>query len=321
MKPIKLLFAAALVSFSSTLAVAQQYPDKPVRIVVAYPPGGATDVIARKLAQKLSDQTGKSFFVENKPGATGTIGTSFVANAPADGYTLLLIENTYSIYPYVFNKLPFDHAKALKPITGIYMVPVLLAARNDVKGGTLAALIAAAKAAPDTITFGSGGSGSAPHFAAERFQQVADVQLRHIPYKGAGDAMAGLVGGQIDLMLVSVPSAAAQIKGGRVRALAISGDERLATLADVPTFKEAGLGGYEGYSWTGLAAPAGTPAEVVTKLQTEVQKALAAPDMVEFSNTMSARPGPQGPEAFSKLISDETAMWAPIAAKAQIEKQ
>lgn len=313
--------AAALALLSTGGALAQAYPSKPVRIVVAYPPGGATDVIARKLAQKLTEQTGQSFFVENKPGATGTIGTAFVANAPADGHTLLLIENTYSIYPYVFNTLPFDHAKALKPIIGLYMVPVLLAAKNDAGGGTLADIVAKGKASPDTITYGTGGAGSAPHFAAELFQQVAKVQFRHIPYKGAGDAMAGLVGGQIDLLLVSTPSAAAQIKGGRIRALAISGETRTTSLPDVPTFKEAGFGDYSGYSWTGVAAPAGTPADVVAKLQTEVVKALGAPDMVEFSAMMSAKQGPQTPESFSKLIADETAMWAPIAAKAQIEKQ
>lgn len=311
----------ALVLAWTGAAMAQAYPSKPVRIVVAYPPGGATDVIARKLAQKLTEQTGQSFFVENKAGATGTIGTAFVANAAADGHTLLLIENTYSIYPYVFNTLPFDHAKALKPVVGLYMVPVLLAAKTDPAGGTLADIVAKAKAAPDSVTFGSGGSGSAPHFAAELFQQVANVQFRHIPYKGAGDAMAGLVGGQIDLLFVSTPSAAGQIKGGRVRALAVSGAERVAGLPDVPTFKEAGFGGYAGYSWTGVAAPAGTPAEVVTRLQTEVVKALAAPDMVEFAATMSAKAGPSTPEAFGKLIADETAMWKPVAARANIEKQ
>lgn len=318
----KTLVAAAVLALSATgAALAQAYPSKPVRMVVAYPPGGATDVIARKLAQKLSEQTGQSFFVENKPGATGTIGTAFVANAPADGHTLLVIENTYSIYPYVFNTLPFDHAKALKPVSSVYMVPVLLAAKSDPAIGTLADVVARAKTSPDTITFGTGGAGSAPHFAAELFQQVASVKFRHIPYKGAGDAMTGLVGSQIDLLFVSTPSAAAQIKGGRIRALAISGEARTAGLPDVPTFKEAGFGGYAGYSWTGIAAPAGVSPDIVAKLQGEVAKALQAPDMVEFAATMSAKLGPQTPDGFAKLISDETAMWAPIAAKAQIEKQ
>lgn len=321
MKHIRLALAALCVATGATIAAAQTYPSKPVRMVVAYPPGGATDVIARKLAQKLTEQTGQSFFVENKPGATGTIGTAFVANSPADGHTLLVIENTYSIYPYVFNTLPFDHAKALQPISAIFMVPVLLAAKADAPAKTLADFLTAAKAAPDTLTFGTGGPGSAPHFAAELFQQVADAKLRHIPYKGAGDAMAGLVGGQIDVMFVSTPSAAAQIKGGRIRALAISGDQRTASLPDVPTFKEAGFGSYSGFSWTGVAAPAGTPADVTAKLQAEVNKALKASDMIEFAGTMSATLGPQSPEAFSKLIADETAMWAPVAAKAKIEKQ
>ena len=321
MRMTSLLAGCVLALAGATAALAQAYPAKPVRMVVAYPPGGATDVIARKLAQKLTEQTGQSFFVENKAGATGTIGTAFVANAPADGYTLLVIENTYSIYPYVFNTLPFDHAKALQPVTGLYMVPILLAAKAAPGSDSLADVVGKAKVAPDSITYGTGGPGSSPHFAAELFQQVANVQFRHIPYKGAGDAMAGLVGGQIDLLFVSTPSAAAQIKGGRIRALAISGEARTPSLPDVPTFAEAGFGGYSGYSWTGIAAPAGTPAEIVSRLQNDVSKALAAPDMVEFAATMSARTGPQGPAAFGKLISDETAMWKPVAEKAKIDKQ
>ena len=182
-------------------------------------------------------------------------------------------------------------------------------------------MIAAAKANPDTITFGTGGNGSAPHFAAELFQQVAGVKLRHIPYKGAGDAMAGLVGGQIDLLFISTPSAAAQIKGGRIQALGVSGEQRVAGLADVPTFKEAGLPAFSVFNWTGIAAPTSTPKDVIAKLQAEIGKALDAPDMKEFAGTLSGQPGPRTPEAFGKLIADETALWAPVAAKANIEKQ
>lgn len=302
-------------------ANAQNYPVKPVRIIVAYPPGGATDVIARKLAQKLSEQTGQSFFVENKPGATGTIGTSQVASAPPDGYTLLAIENTYAIYPFVFKALPFDHAKALKPVSSLYMVPVLLAAKNDNSGKSLADVIAAAKKEPDTLTFGSGGNGSAPHFAGELFQQAAGTTLRHIPYKGAGDAMTGLIGSQIDLLFVSTPSAAAQIKGGRIRALAVSGENRVAGLDGVPTFKEAGLPAFSVFNWTGIAAPANTPADVIARLGSEIVKALEAPDMKAFAETLNGQPGPRTPEAFAGLIREETARWAPVAGKAGIEKQ
>lgn len=315
------LLALALACSAVSGAVAQSYPAKPVRIVVAYPPGGATDVIARKLAQKLTEQTGQSFFVENKPGATGTIGVTQVANAAPDGYTLLAIENTFSIYPFVFKSLPFDHAKALKPISSLYMVPVLLAAKNDSSGKTLADVIAAAKKDPDTVTFGSGGNGSAPHFAGELFQQVAGVTARHIPYKGAGDAMTGLIGSQIDLLFVSTPSAAAQIKGGRIRALAVSGESRVAGLDAVPTFEEAGLPGFSAFNWTGIAAPANTPADIVAKLNAEIVKALESADMKAFAETLNAQPGPRTPDSFAALIRDETARWAPIAQKAGIEKQ
>jgi tripartite-type tricarboxylate transporter receptor subunit TctC len=320
MKRITTVLAAVAIAASATLASAA-YPEKPVKIIVAYPPGGATDVVARKLAQKLQEQTGQPFIVENKPGATGTIGTRFVAEAPADGYTLLAIENTFSIYPHVFKQLPFDHAKALKPVTSTVHVPVLVAVSAESPHKSLADLIAFAKANKDTVTFGTGGAGSAPHFASEHLQQVAGVTMRHIPYKGAGEAMTGLVSKQIDVLVVSTPSAMAQIKGGRIRALAVSGDKRVAALPDAPTFREAGLPGFGVVNWNGIAAPAGTPADVVDKLRAEIVKALAAPDMRDFLATMSAAPGGIDPSAFAKLIADETTLWAPVAAKAAIEKQ
>lgn len=297
------------------------YPDKPVKIIVAYPPGGAVDVVARKLAQKLQEQTGQAFVVENKPGATGTIGARTVAEAPPDGYTLLAIDNTYSIYPHVFKQLPFDHAKALKPITTTVVVPVLVAVRADSAYKSLADLIAFAKANPDTVTFGTGGAGSSPHFASEYLQQVAGMKMRHIPYKGAGEAMTGLVSKQIDVLVVSTPSSLSQIKGGRIRALGVTGDKRVGSLPDVPIFAEAGLPGFGVSNWSGLAAPGATPPAIVDRLRAEVVKALEAPDMREFLASMSATSGGIEPAAFVKLIADETALWAPVAAKAEIEKQ
>ena len=320
MKMNKATMAVMILAASATLGLAD-YPLKPVRIVVAYPPGGATDVVARKMAQKLSEQTGQTFLVENKPGATGTIGTRFVAEAAPDGYTLLAIENTYSIYPHVFKQLPFDHAKALRPITTTVFVPVLIAVNADSPHKSLADLIAFAKANPDTMTFGTGGTGSAPHFASEHLQQVAGMTMRHIPYKGAGEAMTGLVSKQIDMIVVSTPSALGQLKGGRIRALAVSGESRVGSIPDVPTFSEAGLPRFGVMNWNGIAAPAATPAPVIEKLRAEIVKALASPDMREFLTTMSAAPGGTDAEAFAKLIADETALWAPVADKAQIEKQ
>ena len=311
----------AAVLLAPGLAHAQAYPTKPVRIVVAYAPGGAVDVVARKLAQKLTEQTGQSFFVENKAGGTGTIGTQQVARSAPDGYTMLAIDNTYSILPYVFKKLPWDHASALAPITTAVFTPVLVAVGAESPHQDLAALIAAARAKPEGLTYGKGGQGSAPHFATEAFQQAAGIKLTHVPYKGAGEALLGLMSGQVDLILVSTPSAASQLRAGKIRALAVSGDKRLAALPSIPTFAEAGLPGFGVINWSGLAAPAGTPPEVLARLHAEVVKALASADMREFIAGLDAEPGGIEPAAFAGLIRDETARWAGVAERAGIERQ
>jgi len=297
------------------------YPDKPVRIVVPYAPGGAVDVVARKVAQKLSEQTGQSFFIENKPGASGTIGAQAVIRSAPDGYTLLALDNTFSLLPFVFKKLPWEGELPLVPIAVSAYTPVLLLVNSDSKYKDLASVIAEAKANPDKLTYGTGGNGSAPHFSAEAFQQAAGVKLSHIPYKGAGEAVTGLVGAQIDLVLLSTGSVASQMKASKVRALAASGNKRLSSFPNVPTFAEAGLPGFGIVNWSGLAAPLGTPKDVVARLNAEVKKALESADMKAFLATLSAEPGGGDPEAFAKLMKDENARWAAVAKKVDIEKQ
>jgi len=297
------------------------YPDKPVRIVVPYAPGGAVDVVARKVAQKLSEQTGQSFFIENKPGASGTIGAQAVIRSAPDGYTLLALDNTFSLLPFVFKKLPWEGELPLVPIAVSAYTPVLLLVNSDSKYKDLASVIAEAKANPDKLTYGTGGNGSAPHFSAEAFQQAAGVKLSHIPYKGAGEAVTGLVGAQIDLVLLSTGSVASQMKASKVRALAASGNKRLSSVPNVPTFAEAGLPGFGIVNWSGLAAPLGTPKDVVARLNAEVKKALESADMKAFLATLSAEPGGGDPEAFAKLMKDENARWAAVAKKVDIEKQ
>jgi tripartite-type tricarboxylate transporter receptor subunit TctC len=315
------LLAAAVAAISFAQVAVAAYPEKPVRIVVAYAPGGAVDVVARRLAQKLTEQTGQTFIVENKPGATGLIGTQQVVRSPADGYTLLAIDNTYSILPYAFKKLPWNHEQDLVPITVSIFTPVMLVVRADTKYKDLATLLADARANPEKLTYGTGGAGSAPHFASEAFQQTAGVKLTHVPYKGAGDAVTGLVSGQIDMLLLSTPSVASQIKGGKARALAVTGKKRLAAFPTVPTFDEAGVAGYGVVNWSGLAAPKGTPNEIVARLHTEVKKALSSPDMQEFVAGMSGEPGGVDPAGFTRLIRDETGRWSGVAQKANIERQ
>ena len=315
------LLAAAVAAISFAQVAVAAYPEKPVRIVVAYAPGGAVDVVARRLAQKLTEQTGQTFIVENKPGATGLIGTQQVVRSPADGYTLLAIDNTYSILPYAFKKLPWNHEQDLVPITVSIFTPVMLVVRADSKYKDLATLLADARANPEKLTYGTGGAGSAPHFASEAFQQTAGVKLTHVPYKGAGDAVTGLVSGQIDMLLLSTPSVASQIKGGKARALAVTGKKRLAAFPTVPTFDEAGVAGYGIVNWSGLAAPKGTPGDVIARLHAEVKKALASADMQEFVAGMSGEPGGVDPAGFTRLIRDETGRWSGVAQKANIERQ
>jgi tripartite-type tricarboxylate transporter receptor subunit TctC len=314
------MVGALAFAMASGSAVAA-YPDKPVRIVVPNPPGGAVDVVTRKIAQHLSTQLGQSFVVENKPGASGTIGTSMVVNAPADGYTLLANDNSYTTLPYVFKKLNWDHASALVPIAPFAFSPVVLGVKADSRFKDLASLIAYATANPGKVTFGTGGPGSAPHFATEAFQQAAGIELMHVPYKGAGDAIVGLLSGSVDLLVLSTPSVLPQVKGGQMRLLGISGKQRITALPDAPTFAEAGVPNFNLFNWSGLAAPKGTPPDVVQQLQQAVMKALEAPDVKAFLANMGSQPGRLDSNGFAQLIRRETVQWAPVAQKANIEKQ
>lgn len=314
------MVGALAFAMTSQSAVAA-YPDKPVRIVVPNPPGGAVDVVTRKVAQQLSIQLGQSFVVENKPGASGTIGTSVVVNAPADGYTLLANDNSYTTLPYVFKKLNWDHASALIPIAPFAFSPVVLGVKADSRFKDLASLVAYAKSNPGKVTFGTGGPGSAPHFATEAFQQAAGIELMHVPYKGAGDAVVGLLSGSVDLLVLSTPSVLSQVKGKQMRLLGISGKERVAALPDAPTFAEGGVPNFSLFNWSGLAAPKGTPPDVVQKLQQAVKKALESPDVKAFLENMGSQPGKLDSHGFAQLIQRETAQWASVAQKANIEKQ
>ena len=311
---------AALAVLTPGVALAEDvYPSRPVRIVVAYPPGGAVDTIARKVAQKLSEQMGQQFVVENKPGASGTMGAREVARSEPDGYSLLAIDNSYAMLPYVFAKLPWDHANDLVPITVSAFSPIMVVVGEESRFTDLKGLLDYARQNPETLTYGTGGNGSATHFAAEAFQQAADVKLYHVPYKGAGDAVVGVMSGDVDLITASPPSVMGNLRGGQMRALAISGTSRAPALPDVPTFAEAGLPQYSVLNWSGLAAPKGTPPEIIQKLQSGVAKALSEPDVKEFLASQGAEPGGMTSEAFARLMQEETARWREVAARAGFE--
>lgn len=317
-----LLGAAALLAvFPLAISAQTSWPEKPVRLVVPYAPGGTTDYAARQIAQKLTEQTKQSFFVENKTGASGTIGTDMVAKAAPDGYTLLTNDTTYAMLPSLFSKLPWDHSKGLIPVTTIAQTPVVLVVGAASPYKTLQELIAAAQKSPGKLNFGSGGAGSSTHLAGELFKKEGKLFITHIPYKGAGDAMLGLMSNQVDLLITASPTAMAQVKGGKIRALAVTGEKRLAGMPDVPTFQEAGLRSYVVTNWFGLAAPAGTPKAVIDKLQGEVKKALADPALRERFAQQGALPGGITPVEFADFVKQETTTWSGVAKAAGVKPE
>lgn len=309
---------AALAAFTFC---AQAWPDKPVRIIVPYPPGGAVDVVTRKMAAKLQEQTGQTFFVENKAGATGTIGLSSVVQAAPDGYTLAANDTTYALLPHIFKKLPFDHEKDLLPVGAYVFAPMGVVVKADSKFKTLGDLVAAAKVEANRVSYGTGGAGSAPHFVSEALGIAAGANFLHVPFKGAGEATMAVLSGTIDFQAASTPGVMSHVKGGKARLLAVSGNKRLPSLPDVPTFFEAGLK-YPGLiNFTGLWAPKGTPQAVIDRLQKELATAMASADMKAFSDSIASDPGYWDAATFAKDLRERTAYWGKIAANTAFERQ
>ncbi len=319
-RSIHMSLAAVLLGLGS-LAQAQVWPAKPVKIIVPYPPGGSVDVVTRKMASKLQEQTGQTFFVENKAGATGTIGLSQVVQSPADGYTLAANDTTYALLPHIFKKLPFDHAHDLVPISAYVFAPMSVVVKADSKFRTLADLVNAAKAEPNRITYGTGGAGTTPHFVSEALGIAAGANFMHIPFKGAGEATLGMLSGTVDFQVASTPGVMGQVKGGKARLLAVSGSRRLAALPDVPTFSEAGLKNFGLINFTGLWAPKGTPQPVIDRLQKEIATAMASADMKAFAEGIASEPGVWDAATFARDLHERTAYWGKVAANTAFERQ
>lgn len=301
------------------LASAQAYPSKPVTIVVPYAPGGTTDIVARLAAQALGAASGKTFIVENRGGGSTTIATGLVAKAPADGYTLLANEMTQTIIPSLFPKLPFDPIKDLAPISVFAEAPYVLVVNSNVPAKNLRELVELAKAQPGKLTFASGGSGSGPHIAGELLKSVAGIEMIHIPYKGSGPAVQDLLGGQVDVLITAAPTVQQHMASGRMRALAVAHTKRLASLPTVPTAAEAGFPEFRIANWFGLAAPKGTPPEVISYLHAQVQKMVKNPEMRDKLAAAGAEPVSMTPAEATLFVESEARRWAALIQKARIK--
>jgi tripartite-type tricarboxylate transporter receptor subunit TctC len=318
---LRLGLAALTVALLATPALAQNYPSKPVHIVVPSAAGGGTDIVTRVLAQQLSVSMGQQFVVENRPGAGQMIGIEAVARAAPDGYTLLMAASTLAINPVMFKKVTYDAVKDFAPVTQVAALPNVLVVHPSVPAKTVAEFVALAKSKPDQIAYASAGVGTSPHMGMELFKSMAGVSLRHIPYRGTAPAVNDLVGGQVSAMMANVLTAKPQVDGGKLRALGVSGAKRSAGMPDVPTIAEAGVTGYSALQWYGLLAPAGTPNDIVVKLQAAVAKALELPDVKERLAADGAEGVGSTPAEFAALIKEELEKWAKVAKDAKIEPQ
>ena len=312
--------AAALMALAAALPAAAQdaYPSKPIRLVVPFTPGGVTDSSGRLIADALGKRLGQQIVVDNKPGASGNIGTAQVVQAAPDGYTLLLaFDGTMVINPHVFAKVPFDTLKDFAPVGRIGSATLILVAHPDVPAKTLPELIALAKTKP--MPYGTSGIGGTPHIAGEMLAQRTGAKLEHVPYKGGGQAMTDVMGGAIPLVYTAVAGAQGHVKAGKLKAIAVSGARRSSSLPDVPTFVESGIADFVVDSWVGLLAPAGTPPAVIQRLNTELNAALADPAVRERLAVLGIDPTPGTPEQFRQSMQKDLAAYGPIVKAAGIK--
>jgi tripartite-type tricarboxylate transporter receptor subunit TctC len=302
----------------STLAAAQDFPNHPIRLIVPYAPGGTSDFTARLVAQKMTENMKQSVIVDNRGGAAGTIGADLVAKSAPDGYTIMLTDTTFAIVPGIKSNLPYDPVKDFAPITLGITVPSVVCVYPGLPVKTLKDLLALAKEKPGSIAFGSGGVGTAVHLAGEFLKTVAHIDIIHVPYKGAGPAIADVMAGQLQMVIPSMPTVVPFIQAGKLRALAITAAKRSPLLPDVPTVAEAGLPQYEATSWFGFSAPAGTPKPVMVRLQAEMARALADKDTRERFMNQGADVVGGSSEQFSRFINSEMKKWADVAHAAHV---
>ena len=300
LKKLACLLALGLIA---TAAHAQTYPEKPIRMVIPFPPGGGTDILGRLVAQKLTEANKWTIVPDNKAGAGGTLGITEAAKGKPDGYDMVMGQkDNLVVGPWMYKSLPWNPVKDFTAVAHVAWSPVIIATSANSKYKTLADVVAAAKAAPDTITYGSPGNGTTIHLAGDQFEKAAGIKLRHIPYKGSNPALMDALAGNVDLLVSSVPSAMAQVKAGKLRPLAVTSAKRSTSLPDVPTVAESGFKGFDMSTWYGLMMPAGTPAPVVNQMNDAVNKLLATPEMQKAIQDQGAEPLAMTPEAFTQQL-------------------
>jgi tripartite-type tricarboxylate transporter receptor subunit TctC len=315
---LHLAAGAAALPALGRIASAQAYPTRPVRIVVGFAAGGTTDIIARLIGQWLSERLGQQFVIENRPGASSNLATEAVARAPADGYTLLALTATNSINATLFDKLSFNLNRDLAMVAGLSRSPLVLEVHPSVPAKTVPEFVAHAKANPAKVTMASFGSGSTSHVAGELFKMMAGVNLLHVPYRGSGPMLTDLLGGQVHMTFDSLPSSIEYIRTGKLRALAVATTTRADSLPDIPTVADY-FPGYDASAWNGVAIPRNTPAEIVDKLNREINAGLADPKMKARIAELGATAFPGSPGEFGRFVSDETEKWGKVVRAANIK--
>jgi tripartite-type tricarboxylate transporter receptor subunit TctC len=311
---------ARVLAFLLTLAVTSAQA-QPIRFIVPFPPGGSSDLISRAIAPRLTDKLGQPVVVENRPGAGGMIGVEAIAKAAPDGTVIgLAAAGALSSNIHLYPSMPYQPEKDLAPISMLAMIPFFLVAHPS-QGTSLKEIIQKAKASPGALSYGHGGQGSTMHLAGELLNMMAAINVQAVPYKGSGPVSADVLGGQVPLGVVDVPSAIANVRAGKLRALAVTTKRRISAAPEVPTFEEAGVPGYEAIGWFGAVAPAGTPREIVARLNSEIRAALSIPDVQEKALAAGAEPYPTTAEEFAAIIRDETKKWGEVVRAANIKLQ
>jgi tripartite-type tricarboxylate transporter receptor subunit TctC len=312
-------FCASLAFAAAAAASAQSFPSKPITLVVPFPPGGTTDVLARTVAQKLNEAWGQPVIVDNKPGAGATIGATYVAKAPADGYTLLMGAVHHTIASGLYSSLPYDFQKDLAPITVVALVPNVLAVNPEVPAKSVKELVAYGKANPSKLSYGSNGQGTLQHLIGEQFSALNGVEMLHVPYKGSGPLTTDLLAGQVTMSFDTITPVLPHIQAGKLRALAVTTAKRSPALPDVPTLAESGMTGFDQGSWFGILAPAKTPPEIVSKLHAEIVKILNMPDVQKKFADIGAQPVGNPPKEMAALIKGDTDRFSTVVKQAKIK--